>query len=174
MPYHNSKPRTSWRKNSTACSTQHIARKKSRGTLKPLLTEGAKSASNIQDLSYDFACRITRLYQYLTEDSQYKEYIISKQIFRSGTSIGANAREAQHAQSEADFLSKMSISHKECDETCFWLSLLHDNGYLNDSQFASLDNDAQRLMRLLNSIVKSTKIRINDKKNLKISKSPNR
>lgn len=165
MPYHNSKPRASWRKNSTACSTQHIARKKSRGTLKPLLTEGAKSASNIQDLSYDFACRITRLYQYLTEDSQYKEYIISKQIFRSGTSIGANAREAQHAQSEADFLSKMSIALKEADETNYWLNLLHDNGYLNDDQHSSLNNDIQRILRLLNAIVKSTKKRIEDAKN---------
>ena len=154
-------------------STKHPWQKKAiqkpykskRGNLKQLLTDDAKSTSNIQDLSYDFACRITRLYQYLTEDSQYKEYIISKQIFRSGTSIGANAREAQHAQSEADFLSKMSISHKECDETCFWLSLLHDNGYLNDNQFASLDHDAQRLMRLLNTIVKSTKVRISEKKN---------
>ena len=90
---------------------------------------------------------------------------MSKQIYRAGTSIGANTREAQHAQSDADFLSKMQIAHKEADETCYWLSLLHDNGYLNDEQLSSLDADSQRIMRLLNSIVKSTKQRIENKKN---------
>lgn len=141
------------------------AYKSRRGTLAPLMTEEAKSSANIQDLSYDFACRIVRLFQYLTEDAEYKENVMSKQVYRSGTSIGANTREAQHAQSEADFLSKMQIAHKEADETCYWLSLLHDNGYLNDSQYVSIDNDAQRIMRLINSIVKSTKARISDKKN---------
>lgn len=174
MNYQNPKPRSSWRKpntsyrssssKNTARSTQHIARKNSRGVLHPLLSESEKSTATIQALSYDFACRIVRLYQYLTEDSQYKEYIISKQVVRSGTSIGANVREAQHAQSEADFLSKMSISHKEADETCYWVSLLHDNGYINDIQFDSLNNDSQRIMRLLYSIIKKTKYIINNKR----------
>ena len=75
----------------------------------PLLSEEQKQSAIIQDLSYDFACRITRLFQYLTEDSIYKEHIISKQVFRSGTSIGANIRETQHAQSDADFLSKIRL-----------------------------------------------------------------
>lgn len=141
------------------------AYKSRRGTLATLMSEDAKSSANIQDLSYDFACRIVRLFQYLTEDAEYKENVMSKQVYRSGTSIGANTREAQHAQSEADFLSKMQIAHKEADETCYWLSLLHDNGYLNDNQFTSIDTDAQRIMRLINSIVKSTKARISDKKN---------
>lgn len=74
-------------------------------------------------------------------------------------------RESQHAQSDNDFLSKMSIALKEADETDYWLNLLHDNGYLNDDQFNSLNNDIQRILRLLNAIVKSTKKRIEDAKN---------
>lgn len=79
--------------------------KPKRGPLKPLMTEEEKSSGKVEDLAYDFACRITRLFQYLTEDAEYKEFIISKQIFRSGTSIGANLNEARHPQSDADFLS---------------------------------------------------------------------
>lgn len=111
-------------------------------------------------ISYDFSCRIVRLYQYLTEDAEYKELIMSKQAYRSGTSIGANVREAQHSQSEADFLSKMSIAYKEADESNYWINLLHDNGYLTDAMFTSLDSDNQRILRLLASIVKSTKEKI--------------
>ena len=80
------------------------------------MSEDAKATATIHSLSYDFGCRITRLFQYLTEDAEYKEYVQSKQIYRSGTSIGANVRESKHAQSEADFLSKMSIAYKEADE----------------------------------------------------------
>ena len=106
-------------------------------------------------MSYDFGCRITRLFQYLTEDSEYKEYVISKQIYRSGTSVGANVRESRHAQSDADFLSKMSIAYKEADETDYWLNLLHDNGYLNDEQFESLKRNIDRILKVLTSIVKT-------------------
>ena len=90
--------------------------KRKRGKLASLMSEDAKATATIHELSYDFGCRITRLFQYLTEDAKYKEYIQSKQIYRSGTSIGANVRESKHAQSEADFLSKMSIAYKEADE----------------------------------------------------------
>ena len=128
--------------------------------LSDLLTEEQKATAGIQELSYDFSCRIVRLYQYLTEDSSYKEFTMSKQLYRSGTSIGANVTEAQHAQSDADFLSKMAIAYKEADETKYWINLLHDNGYLNDSQYSSLNNDMQRILRLLTSIVKSTKEKI--------------
>ena len=138
--------------------------KAKRGNLKPLMAEEQKSSANIQDLSYDFACRITRLFQYLTEDAEYKEYIMSKQVYRSGTSIGANVREAQHAQSDADFLSKMSIAYKEADETSYWINLLHDNGYIVDEAFDSLINDNNRLLRLLTSIVKSIKSKIETSK----------
>ena len=126
-----------------------------RGRLAPLRSEEDKQNAGIHELSYDFGCRITRLFQYLTEDSDYKEYVISKQIYRSGTSVGANVRESKHAQSDADFLSKMSIAYKEADETDFWLNLLHDNGYLDDKQFNSLENDITRILKILTSIVKT-------------------
>ncbi len=131
-----------------------------RGRLAPLMTEEAKATASIHELSYDFACRITRLFQYLTEDAEYKEYVQSKQLYRSGTSIGANVRESKHAQSDADFLSKMSIAYKEADETDFWLNLLHDNGYLDDKQFNSLENDITRLLKILTSIVKTMRIKL--------------
>lgn len=131
-----------------------------RGKLTPLMNEESKQDANIQDLTYDFSCRIIRLYQYLTEDTKYKERIMSKQLFRSGTSIGANIREAQHAQSDADFLSKMQISLKECNETEYWLQLLHDNGYLNDLQYNSINTDRVRIHKLLNSIVSTTRRKI--------------
>jgi four helix bundle protein len=129
--------------------------KPKRGKMAPLMTEEQKQGASIYELSYDFGCRITRLFQYLTEDSEYKEYVISKQIYRSGTSVGANVRESKHAQSDADFLSKMSIAYKEADETDYWMNLLHDNGYLNDDQFESLSHDMQRILKVLTSIVKT-------------------
>lgn len=128
--------------------------KPKRGPLSKLMTEEEKSKAGIHELSYDFGCRITRLFQYLTEDSDYKEYVISKQIYRSGTSVGANVRESKHAQSEADFLSKMSIAYKEAD---YWLNLLHDNGYLNDEQFHSFSQDCNRILKILTSIEKTMK-----------------
>ena len=127
--------------------------KSKRGSLKPLMTEEEKSSAKIEDLAYDFACRMTRLFQYLTEDAEYKEFIISKQIFRSGTSIGANLNEARHPQSDADFLSKANIALKEARESEYWLNLLHDNGYINDDQFSSLNTDLLRILRILVTIV---------------------
>lgn len=140
-------------------STSHIARSTSskRRALAPLMTEEQKQNAGILELSYDFACRITRLYQYLTEDSHYKEYIISKQVFRSGTSIAANTSEAQHAQSKQDFLAKMSIASKEANETTFWLNLLHDNGYLEEHAFNSIISDCMRVRNKIRAITKSTK-----------------
>ena len=129
--------------------------KTKRGKLAPLMTEEAKVKGSIHELSYDFACRITRLFQYLTEDADYKEYVQSKQLYRSGTSIGANVRESRHAQSESDFLSKMSIAYKEADESDFWLNLLYDNGYLDETQFNSLITDLSRILKILTSIVKT-------------------
>lgn len=187
MSFEKKSSRKQWNGRSNHSSS--IARPSSkRSALTPLMTEEQKSSANIQDLSYDFACRIIRLCQYLTDpisDNRYaindddnyssrianhslphaREYIISKQVYRSGTSIGANVREAQHGQSDADFLTKMTIAFKEADETEYWLSLLHDNGYLNDGQYASLRIDIQRILRLLTSITKSTKERIDKAKN---------
>lgn len=137
--------------------------KPKRGNLSKLMTEEEKQNAGIHELSYDFGCRITRLFQYLTEDADYKEYVISKQIYRSGTSIGANVRESKHAQSDADFLSKMSIAYKEADETDFWLNLLHDNGYINESQYESLKMDIDRILKLLTSIVKTMNQKVKGK-----------
>ena len=127
------------------------------------MTEEAKQGASIHELSYDFGCRITRLFQYLTEDAEYKEFVQSKQVYRSGTSIGANVRESKHAQSNADFLSKMSIAYKEADETDYWLNLLHDNGYINESQYESLKTDIDRILKLLTSIVKTMNQKVKGK-----------
>ena len=139
------------------------AYKPKRGKLASLMSEEAKQGASIHELSYDFGCRITRLFQYLSEDAEYKEYVISKQIYRSGTSVGANVRESKHAQSDADFLSKMSIAFKEADESDYWLNLLHDNGYINESQFESLKKDMDRILKLLTSIVKTMNQKVKGK-----------
>lgn len=134
--------------------------KPKRGPLSKLMTEEEKSKAGIHELSYDFACRITRLFQYLTEDAEYKEFVMSKQLYRSGTSVGANVRESKHAQSDADFLSKLSIAYKEADESDYWLSLLHDNGYLDETQFNSLHIDLTRILKVLTSIVKTMRQKV--------------
>ena len=161
MPY---EKKTSYKKFNGNCKTtmncEPLTMNRKLRRLAPLMTEEAKATASIHELSYDFGCRITRLFQYLTEDSEYKEYIQSKQIYRSGTSIGANVRESKHAQSDADFLSKMSIAYKEADETDYWLNLLHDNGYLDDKQFESLENDITRILKILTSIVKTVRIKL--------------
>lgn len=108
--------------------------------------------------SYSFAIRIVKLYQFLTEK---KVYSLADQILRSGTSIGALMSEADHAQSKADFLSKSNIALKEAKETYYWLSLLHDTGYITDVQYDSLIKDCEEILKLLVSIVKTTKERLN-------------
>lgn len=153
----------SYKKPYKKSETTKAVYKPKRGKLSKLMTEEEKQNAGIHELSYDFGCRITRLFQYLTEDTDYKEFVQSKQIYRSGTSIGANVRESKHAQSNADFLSKMSIAYKEADETDFWLNLLHDNGYLNDDQFESLSNDIQRIIKILTSIVKTLNQKVKGK-----------
>jgi four helix bundle protein len=100
------------------------------------------------------AIRIVRLYRYLCEQSN--EYILSKQLLRSGTSIGANVKEAQRAQSKRDFTAKMNIASKEASETEYWLELLHETGYLNETEFQSIYADCEEVIRLLVSIVKSS------------------
>lgn len=104
------------------------------------------------DKSKKFALRIIKLYKYLNENK--REHILSKQLLRSGTSIGANLKEAAFAQSRADFQAKLFISQKECAETEYWLELLHESDYINKSEFESIYEDCQELMRLL---VASTK-----------------
>ena len=104
-----------------------------------------------------FAIRIIRLYQYLTTEK--KEQIISKQILRSGTSIGANIKESTRAQSTADFLSKMQIALKEASETEYWLELLTETDNIAETAGKSLLNDCEELIRLIVAIVKTSKER---------------
>ena len=108
----------------------------------------------IQIKSKAFAIRIIRLYRYLIETK--KEYVLSKQLLRSGTSIGANICEALCGVSKKDFLSKMHISFKECVETQYWLDLLAETDYLSKNEYDSISSDCEELRRLLSSITKST------------------
>ena len=109
----------------------------------------------VEEKSFQFAIRIVRLYQYLTDSK--REYHLSKQLPRSGTSIGANVAEAQQAQSRADFISKLSISLKEASETDYWLRLLNATEYLSDSEFISVHSDCTELEKLLTAIIKTAK-----------------
>ena len=105
--------------------------------------------------SKNFAVRIVNTYKYLIDVK--KEFVMSKQILRSGTSIGANISESVFAQSRQDFISKLSISLKEASETKFWLELLHETDYISDVQFNSLNNDNSKLIGTLVNIINSTK-----------------
>ena len=103
-----------------------------------------------------FALRIIRLYNYLREEKQV--YVLSKQVLRSGTSIGANIRESVNAQSRMDFINKLNIALKEANETEYWLELLHESDYLDDKQFESLYNDCGKIAATLTKIIKTTKL----------------
>ncbi|MDL2287420.1 four helix bundle protein [Eubacteriales bacterium OttesenSCG-928-G02] len=109
----------------------------------------------ILNKSKSFAVRIIKLYQYLCANPH--EFILSKQLLRSGTSIGANAREAVSSYSKKEFAAKMSIALKEANETAYWLELLVETGYINKEQFNSIYADTEELIKLLVSIVKSSK-----------------
>ena len=109
----------------------------------------------IQDLSFSFALRIVKFYKHLTENK--KVYVLSKQILRSGTSIGANVRESIHAQSSADFINKLSIALKEADETEYWLELLNASDIIDDVEFKSMSDDVKQLIGTLVKIIKSKK-----------------
>lgn len=109
----------------------------------------------IYEKSFQFAIRIVNLCKYL--QAEQKEYVLSKQILRSGTSIGANVAEAQQAQSKPDFVSKLSIALKEAKETDYWLQLLHATEYLCDTQIDSMIFDCDEVERLLVSIIKTSK-----------------
>ena len=109
----------------------------------------------IEKRSYLFALRIVKAYKYLTK--QKDEYVLSKQMLRSGTSIGAMMREAKFAQSRADFVNKASIALKEANETLYWIELLHDSEYIDDLSFNSLHQEADEITSILASIVKTTK-----------------
>lgn len=107
----------------------------------------------LAEKSKAFAIRIVNLYKHLCDEKH--EYVLSKQILRSGTSIGANAHEAKQAQSRPDFYSKLGIALKEASETEYWLDLLHETGYITDSAFASIHADCVELIKILTATVKT-------------------
>ena len=107
------------------------------------------------DKSIDFAIRMSNCYKYLLEEK--KEFIMSKQMFRSGTSIGANIHEGVQAQSKADFVSKLNISLKEASETSYWMTVLYRANYLDEKIFDSLKQDLDEIIRILIASIKTTK-----------------
>lgn len=136
------------------------------GTLKPLMSEAEKADAQVLELSYDFSCRIIRLYKYLNEGKLSKADrdiidALGRQLLRSATSINANMNEAQHPQSDADFLSKASIALKEARESENWLSLLRDNGYLEPRASELLIADCARINKILITITSKVKKRLN-------------
>jgi four helix bundle protein len=114
----------------------------------------------IQHKSFQFAIRIINLYKYLTNEK--KEFVLSKQILRCGTSIGANIEESIGGQSERDFLSKISIAYKEARETLYWLKLLKETDYIKKEEFESLFYDAEEICKIIGSIQISIKKKSNN------------
>ena len=109
----------------------------------------------IKEKTLDFAVRIVNFYKYLCEEK--KEFVMSKQILRSGTSIGANVRESKNAQTDPDYLTKMNIALNEADETQYWLELLYKSEIISESEYNSLNEDVKEIIAILVSIVKKLK-----------------
>ncbi len=114
-----------------------------------------KSKSTIQSKSREFAIRIINCYKFLTEEK--KEFVLSKQLLRCGTSIGANTRESKNAQSRMDFLNKLNIALKEADETEYWLDLLYATNYLDKNLYDSINTDCIELIKMLTAIIRTLK-----------------
>jgi four helix bundle protein len=115
----------------------------------------------VKEKSFAFAIRIVNLHRFLAAEK--KEFVLSKQLLRSGTAIGALVREAEQAESKPDFVHKMAIALKEANETEYWLELLNETKYLETAAFVSVQKDVVELLKLLTSIINSTKQRIIDK-----------
>ncbi|MBK1986916.1 four helix bundle protein [Sphaerospermopsis aphanizomenoides BCCUSP55] len=109
----------------------------------------------IKGKSFDFAVRVVNLYKYLSNEKQ--EFVLSKQLLRSGTAIGALVREAEQAESKADFIHKLAISLKEANESDYWIELIYQTDYLTEKQYKSIKDDNMELIKLLTSIIKSSK-----------------
>jgi len=114
-----------------------------------------KHKGALRTKSFEFALRIVKLYQHLCGDK--REFVLSKQLLRSGTAIGALAREAEQAESRPDFIHKLAIALKEANETEYWLELLHQSGYIDANGFKSIYSDLKELLKLLTAIIKKTK-----------------
>lgn len=111
--------------------------------------------SILKNKSFKFAVRIVNLYKYLCEEK--KEFVLSKQVLRSGTSVGAIVREAEHSESKADFIHKMAIAQKEINETLYWLELLSETKYITTNEFESINTDAIEIIKMLTSSIKTAK-----------------
>lgn len=116
----------------------------------------------VRNKSFDFAIRIVKLYQYL--NTSKKEFILAKQLLRSGTSVGAMIREAEHAESKSDFIHKFAIAQKEANETVYWLELLKATDYLSEKEFENIYDDAITILKLITSILKTSKNQLDAKK----------
>ena len=113
----------------------------------------------LKDKSFRFAVRIVNLYKFLCDKK--KEFVLSKQALRSGTSVGAMVREAEHSESKADFVHKMAIAQKEINETIYWLELLCETEYISTKEFESLNADSVELIKIITSSIKTAKLTIN-------------
>jgi len=109
----------------------------------------------LETKSFNFAIRIIKLYQYLVDNS--KEYVLSKQLLRSGTAVGALIKEAQNAESKMDFVHKLGIAQKECAETGYWLELLKETHYIKANEFESINKDAVEILKMIRSAILITK-----------------
>ncbi len=115
----------------------------------------ASKQNIIKEKSFAFAIRVIKMYNFLKE--RKKEFILSKQLMRSGTSIGAMIREAMNAETSKDFIHKLSVAQKECDETCYWLELLKESNYVGEKEFISIYNDAVELLKIIRAIIIKSK-----------------
>lgn len=113
------------------------------------------SENIVKNKSFSFAIKLVKIFQTLVNDK--KEYILSKQVLRSGTSVGAMVRQAEHAESKSDFIHKMAIAQKEINETIYWLELLKETEYISSENFESINSDAVEILKLITSIIKTTK-----------------
>ena len=109
----------------------------------------------LKDKSFNFAIRIVRLYKYLVTNK--KEFVLSKQLLRSGTAVGALIREAQNAESKADFIHKLAIAQKECDESTYWIELLFQTEFLSLIEYENINNDALEILKMIRSAIITTK-----------------
>lgn len=109
----------------------------------------------IKNKSFNFAIRVVKLYQYLV--TEQREFVLSKQLLRSGTSVGAMIREAEYAESKKDFIHKMAIAQKEINETLYWLELLYATKYLEEKAFQSINKDAVEIIKIITTIIKNAK-----------------
>ena len=118
-----------------------------------------KEENIVKEKSYAFALRIVKAYKYLAEEK--KEYVLSKQLLRCGTSVGANIEEAIGGQSPKDFFAKLNISYKEARETMYWLRLLKDSDILSEKESDSLMKDCDELLKIIGTIIKTMKVKLN-------------